>query len=67
MKTKVPYSLPLTVTQSSMPKKTRQEKLLKQYQKAEECLTREDAQRIIRKADKHRRKLQRENIEPSKS
>lgn len=50
-----------------MPKKTRQEKLLKQYQKAEECLTREDAQRIIRKADKHRRKLQRENIEPSKS
>ena len=58
---KVPYSLLLIVTQSFMPKKTRQEKLLKQYQKAEECLTREDAQRIIRKADKHQRKLNKEN------
>ena len=44
-----------------MAKKTRQEKLLKQYKKAEECLTREEAQRIIRKADKHQRKLNKEN------
>jgi len=43
-----------------MDPKKRQRKLVKQYRKAEECLTREDAQRIIRKADKHRRKLQEE-------
>jgi len=44
-----------------MAKKTRQEKLLRKYQQAEECLTREEAQRIIRKAEKHQRKLNKEN------
>ena len=48
-----------------MDQSKRQRKLAKQYRKAEECLTREEAQRIIRKADKHRRKLKRD--EPSKS
>ena len=50
-----------------MEQSKRQRKLAKQYRKAEECLTREEAQRIIRKADKHRRKLQREKTNPSKS
>ena len=50
-----------------MDQSKRQRKLAKQYRKAEECPTREEAQRIIRKADKHRRKLKRDNIEPSKS
>ena len=46
-----------------MDQSKRQRKLAKQYRKAEECLTREEAQRIIRKADKHRRKLKRESTE----
>ena len=50
-----------------MTQSKHQRKLVKQYRKAEECLTREEAQRIIRKADKHRRKLHREDTELSKS
>ena len=58
---RVLYSSPPIVILSSMAKKTRQEKLLRKYQQAEECRTREEAQRIIRKAEKHQRKLNKEN------
>ncbi|QIN96689.1 hypothetical protein [Synechococcus phage S-N03] len=41
-----------------MSKKTREQKLAKQLQKAELCTSREEAQKIIKKAEKHRRKLE---------
>jgi len=45
-----------------MTKKTTEQKLIKQIQKAEKCTTREEAQKIIKKADKHRRRLAKESV-----